>query len=80
MNSEKKCNEPVKLNKPVKLTKSIYELLKFAKEAGYIYTARYEHGVYIIKDLSEFLKSEDYEGKYASIQEVLDNCEVLEND
>lgn len=74
INTEKKCNEPVKL------TKSIYELLKFAKEAGYIYTARYEHGVYIIKDLSEFLKSEDYEGEYASIQEVLDNCEVMEND
>ena len=64
---------------PVKLAKNIYDFLKFAKEAGYIYIARYEHGVCIIKDLSEFLKSEDYEGEYASIQEVLDNCEAIED-
>lgn len=41
---------------PVKLAKNIYDFLKFAKEAGYIYIARYEHDVCIIKDLSEFLK------------------------
>lgn len=74
MYSEKKINEPVKL------TKCIYELFKFVKEAGYNYAARYEHGLYIVTDLSEFPQSEDYEGEYASIQDILNNCEVIEND
>ncbi len=67
MNSEKKCNELVKL------TKSLYELLKFAKKAGFNYAASYEYGVIFVKDLSEFLKCEEYEGEYASIQDILNN-------
>ena len=63
----KKCNELVKL------TKSLYELLKFTKKAGFNYVSSYECGVIFVKDLSEFLKHEEYEGEYASIQDILNN-------